>query len=148
MKQISQIAFGLLTLLLACKVDKSKPTDNFPIPDPRLVDFDPPDSMLRRATRKVRDYLTIKENNVDIKDFYLDSAYIKADTVILMINHVDYYKEWRLMKEDEKRQKELKAKGDTIKEILWVPPTGNWSGRDRTILYLIKKDSIIDILYQ
>lgn len=148
MKKISQITFGLLTLLFACNVDKPKTTDNFPIPDPRLVDFDPSDSIIKRATIKVRDYLTTTEDKVNINDFYLDSAYVKADTIILMINHVDYYVEWRLMKEEEKRQKELKARGDTITEILWVPPIGNWSGRDRTILYLIKKDSIIDILYQ
>jgi hypothetical protein len=112
------------------------------------VDFDPSDVVIKRATIKVQDYLTIKESHSDINDFYLDSIYVKRDTIILMINHADYYIEWRMMKEEESRQKDLRERGDTELEVLWAPPTGNWSGKDRTILYLSKTDSIIDVLYQ
>ena len=147
MKQISQIFFGLLTFLMACKVDKKNVTDQFPIPDPRLVDYDTSDINIKRAITKTKDYLAIKETDVNLTDFYLDSLYVKRDTIVLMINHIDAYEIWRAMKEDEKRQKEMEARGDALIEI-YVPPTGNWSGRDRAILYLVKKDSIIDVLYQ
>lgn len=136
-----------MTLLLACKAEKTTVTDNFPIPDPRLVDFDTTDTNIQRAITKARDYLSVLEKDTNISDFYLDSLYVTSDTIVIMINHVDYYDTWRALKQDEKRQKELEAKGDTLIEI-FAPPTGNWSGRDRAILYLIKKDSIIDVLYQ
>lgn len=148
MRKIPKIIFGVLTIFLSCKTDKDKTTDNFPIPDPKLVDFDTSDIVIKRATIKVRDYLTLKEGDTSINDFYLDSVYVKMDTIILLINHADYYVEWRMMKEEESRMMQLEGRGDTLVEALWVPPTGNWSGRDRTILYLHKMDSIIDILYQ
>jgi hypothetical protein len=149
MRQIFQIiTIGLLTFLLACKSDRNESADDFLIPDPRLLDFITSDTNVKRAIAKTVDHLTKEESGTKMSDFYLDSISIKSDTIILMINHADYYTEWRLMKAEEKRQKELKERGDTLIEVMWVPPTGNWSGKDRAIIYLTKKDSIIDMLYQ
>ncbi len=78
----------------------------------------------------------------------MDSVYTSMDTVMLLINHEDYYIEWRKMKEEDERQRMLKKKDDDFIEYLFVIPTGNWSGKDRAILYLIKSDSLIDIKYQ
>jgi hypothetical protein len=149
MRQISIAIFGLLTILVSCRQSASKETtDSFQIPDPRLVDVDTADIVIRRAIIRTRDYLTTKERDTNINDFYLDSLYVKTDTVILLINHADYYVEWRQMMEELKRQKELRAKGDSTFEFLYGPPAGNWSGKDRAILYLTDADSIIDVLYQ
>ena len=148
MRQISVTIFGLLTILLSCKPENKETTNNFQIPDQRLIDFDTSDTIIRRAVISARDYLTTKERDTNINNFYLDSLYVKSDTVILLVNHADYYIEWRKMKEEQERQKQLRAKGDTVFTFLYGPPAGNWSGKDRAILYLIKADSIIDILYQ
>lgn len=148
MRQISQVFFGLVFILLACKADKRNMMEEFSIPDPRLMDYSTSDININRAITKISAYLVMKERDIDINDFYLDSLYMKSDTIVVMINHFDFYKTWHDMKQEEKRQKQLKARGDTLIEILFLPPSGNWSGRDRTILYLIKKDSIIDILDQ
>jgi len=147
MRQHILLFFGLFAILLACKTDKEIGTEEFSIPDPRLVDFDTSSTQIQHAVGKVRDYLAMKEKDVSVNTFYLDSLYTKGDTIVMKIVHVDYYEVLRQMKEEEGIRKEAAARGDTNVQ-LWIPPSGNWSGRDRTIRYLIKKDSIIDGLYQ
>lgn len=149
MRQIFQIiTIGLLTFLIACGADKSESADDFSIPDPSILDFKTSDTNVNLAISKTLDYLNKVESDTELKDFYLDSVNVKPDSIVLMINHAEYYLEWRLMKEEEKKQNDLKEKENTIIEEIWIPMTGNWSRKDRTIIYLITKDSIIDILNQ
>ena len=126
----------------------SSEPDKVTISDPRLIDFRTEEPNLKKALERVIKYITEKEG--EIQNFYLDSLYMKEDTVILQINHVDYYSVLAQAEKERKRIEELEKEDNNEEfiEILFLPPTGNWSGKDRTLLYLIEKDSLIDILYQ
>lgn len=42
----------------------------------------------------------------------------------------------------------LEESGDSAVDNVYISSTGNWSGKDRALLYLTKEDSLIDVLYQ
>ena len=148
------LIIGTLLILSSCATDK-RPSDYGPleipdpieIPDPKLVDYNSDNLIVMRAVEKARGYLEQHEKGTNMTEFYLQKVEVKADTIVLMINHADYYVEVAYQKAGEERMKRQEENGDTL-ILLYVPPTGNYSGMDRTILYLIKQDSIIDILYQ
>lgn len=137
MNQAIYILLLLFALFLGCKSNNEKSIERLSITDPKLVEFETTDTIVKQAVIKAINYLSKEENKTDIKDFYLNEIKIHQDTIKLMINHADYYLVKQMMEEEEKTD-----------EFLWMPPTGNWSGKDRTILYLTKKDSIIDVLDQ
>lgn len=147
MWQLTLVCSCIFTILLACQTDKQIGGGEFVISDPRLIDFDTSNTDIQYAVGRVQNYLKMKEKDFGINTFYVDSLYVKGDTIIIKIKQFDYYEVLQELKESERIRKEADAIGDTNVR-LWIPPTGNWSGHDRMIQYLVSKDSIIDILYQ
>jgi hypothetical protein len=147
MKDSNKIIFALCVICFSCGLERSEKANKgkeYLIPDIEFNKFTTSDSTMMTAVARARAYLATTDNG----NFYLDSIYTRADTVVMMVNHEDYYIEWRRMKEEEERQRKIKENGDTVKDYLWVPPNGSWSGKDRAILYLSRKDSLIDVLFQ
>ena len=148
MRESKKLMITFFSLLTCCTPNTKDVEKNaFKMPDPRLTDYRTDNAMVQKAIEEARDYLAIREQGVSLSYWYLADTKVNVDTVLLMIKHADYYSELKRLHEAKERESELLKKGDST-FILYVPPNGNWSGRDRTILYLIKEESIVDILDQ
>lgn len=106
------------------------------------------DSTESKAIQKIRKYLMKNEADVPVSEFFIDTVERKKDSIVVHINHYDYYVELDQSKKEAGRIKKLEEEGVSEIDLEYVPPTGNWSGRDRIMLYLPFRDSLIDLLYQ
>ena len=137
----------LTTTLLSCGNNKLKKGD--PIKTGKPIEaYYGNDSLEMKAIQRIKEYLVENEPQVTLAEFYVDTIQGKQDTIVVFVRHYDYYVERDRADKGLARIKRLEEQGATEIDSIYVPPTGNWSGMDRTMLYLVKKDSLIDILYQ
>lgn len=101
-----------------------------------------------KAIERIKNYLVKNEPEVSIDEFFVDKIEQKGDTVVVHVHHYNYYVELAKVNKEFDRIKSFEERGDSTIGSIYIPPTGNWSGKDRALFYLIKKDSLIDMLYQ
>jgi hypothetical protein len=116
---------------------------------PTLVEYSSQDSAVRKSIDRIKDHLAQSEPNDKLTDFFVERVERRQDTVVVFVNHIDYYIQRDKFEKEFVRIDSLKKLGaDSLIGNVNVPPTGNWSGKDRMILYLTKKDTLIDLLAQ
>ncbi len=149
MFSVRRLQLALFTLLLVFHSCGPQATESksLVIPDPKLIEYKTTDGVLAKAVARAQEYLKIKEGGDFISDFYLDSIFVRGDTVELWINHKRHYEVLEYFNKELAKEREAAARGDTLIAIN-PPPTGNWSGKDRAILYMTKTDSLVDLLVQ
>src|SRR5690606_29631149 len=105
-----------------------------------LAEYSSQDSVVQKSIDRIKDHIAQSEPNERIADFFVDQVERKLDTVVVYLNHVDYYVERDKVDKEFARIDSLKKQGaDSLIGNIYVPPTGNWSGKDRMILYLTKR---------
>lgn len=114
-----------------------------------LAEYSSHDSVLQKSIDRIKDHLKQSSPNDRIADFFVDRVERRLDTVVVYVNHINYYVERDKVDKEFDRIDSLKKQGaDSLIGNINVPPTGNWSGKDRMILYLTKRDTLIDLLSQ
>lgn len=134
-------------LLVSCGADKKVSVDKVHTP-PTIVEYNGESTVESKAIERIKNYLVKKDPEVSIDEFFVDKIEKKGDTVVVHVHHYNYYVELAKVNREFDRTKILEERGDSAVGRVYIPPTGNWSGKDRTIFYLIEKDSLIDMLYQ
>ena len=135
-------------VLIGCGTDNHRTTESKVLTPSKIAEYNGRDAMESKAIERIKSYLIENEPEVNIKDFYVDKIETKADTVIVNVHHYNYYVVLHRITKETNRIKALESSSDSAVYNVYTPPTGNWSGKDRVLLYLTKEDSLIDVLYQ
>jgi hypothetical protein len=145
------LAIVQLMILLSCRnIDNQEVRIRESVKTPtNLAEYSSQDSVVRKTINRIKDHLAQSEPNDQITDFFVDKVERRLDTVVVYVNHIDYYLERDKVDREFARIDSLQRQGaDSLIGIIYVPPTGNWSGKDRMIVYLTKGDTLIDLLVQ
>ena len=147
----SPLAIVQLVIFLSCQNAHSKEDgrkESIKTPT-NLAEYSSQDSVVQKSIDLIKDHLAQSEPNDRLNDFFVDRVERRQDTVVIYVNHIGYYVERDKVNKEFARIDSLKKQGaDSLIGNIYVPPTGNWSGKDRMILYLMEKDTLIDLLSQ
>lgn len=149
--RVLPLAILQLMILLSCRnIDNQEVGRKDSVKTPvNLTEYSSQDSVVQKSIDRIKDYLAKGEPNEKIADFFVDHVELGLDTVVVYVKHIDYYIERDKVDKEFARIDSLKKQGaDSLIGNINVPPTGNWSGKDRMILYLRKRDTLIDLLVQ
>ena len=106
---------------------------------PLIMDFQTSDSLTNLALSMVKQELNKKKEPMDSMFITANEYDTLQNLVIFRITHFDSF----LLKKKLEIQDSLNGYN-----MLRVPPTGNWSGHDRTMIYRVCDKELDDIIDQ
>lgn len=143
MRFIKYQIFLISVFIISCdKPTASVSLSKSDIKHPLVVDYRTDDSLTHTAWKAIRDELSRKNEPVDsmfISSVELDSG---QQMVTFYVIHFDTF----LLMRKLEIQDSINQANPNSNYLITFPPTGNWSGHDRTIIYRVQDGELIDLL--
>jgi hypothetical protein len=133
----------IILILSGCNSDRSTATESkLEIKEPKLSEIKSSNTEFSQAIKSIKKYLI--KLNVPVDSMYyvgIDSTHKNKWEFRLI--YYDNYKIQAKSDAEKKRIDSLEKAGVTEYYFNFIPPTGNWGGYDRTIVYSTSKQEII-----
>lgn len=141
------LLFHIILSLSACSWKKNSISkeENLHITDLKILEIDSTNTEFFRAIGKIKRYLV--KLNVPIDSMYVvgvDS--VSRDEWKFRLIHYDSFLIQAQIEAEEQRIDSLEKAGVTDYYLNFIPPTGNWGGHDRTLVYSTIEHEIIEDL--
>ncbi len=149
-----RMAFRVAIFLLVLSVfgcgrflETGRSANELIIKDPRLTSLNYNDSELDSAVSKIKNHLSGLGVSIDSM-YLLDLDTTSKEQWLFDLVHYNYYLEYAKIDAEEQRIDSLSNLGIST-HLQYIPPTGNWSGEDRTIYYSpIERKIKLDVIAQ
>lgn len=136
----------LILILTGCNIDRTTTTESkLDIKEPKLLDIKSSNSEFSHAIHIIQKHLI--KLNVPIDSMYFLGVDSTSEEEWKF--HLIHYNNYLVQAESEVEQKRidsLEKAGVTEYYLKFVPPSGNWGGYDRTIIYSRRELQITDDL--
>ncbi|MTI19788.1 hypothetical protein E1176_02015 [Fulvivirga sp. RKSG066] len=142
---IYPLTIFISSVLISCNKTIDKPIIYISdIEFPLVSDFQSNDSLTFQAWKEVKNYLTKKDEPLDSM-FITGTEYDSSEQfIVFYVTHFDSF----LLKRKLEIQDSINEANSNTDYNWAVPPTGNWSGHDRTMIFRIQDEELSDLLVQ